>query len=221
MSRFPIILLAVAALIFYQNHVILTKMTEIDELHVSLDTNNTKKDALPNNALQIVGDTIQPEQNESGNVGTSANKGPIQPLQKEKLESFSGKEIDDVPHSCDIVPGKGTEGFGGYIVLEKVRNRLLEVQQELKKSQNKLPSVLCIVQTRRGRENLLESIQNTWGKQCDKLLVVSNTEVPGNNVINISPMMGEDTLENRWQKIRAIWNFVRDKYLGEYEYFHM
>ena len=90
-------------------------------------------------------------QSENGNFGESANKGPVQPFEKENhLESFPRKDNHNVPQSCDVAPGNGTEGFGGYIVLEKVRKRVLEVQQEVKMGINKrLPSVLRIVQTRR------------------------------------------------------------------------
>ena len=215
-SRFQLILLALGALILFQNHVILTKMDEINEISDEIE--------LPNNVMQIAeskNHSVIIEQN--GRVGVSLKRGPVQPRQKEnQLESFSGPVNDSVPHSCDVVPGNGTEGFGGYIVLEKIRKKVLEVQQEVKKSQNKrLPRVLCIVQTRRGRENLVESIKNTWGKRCDKLLVVSNAEVHDNSAINIPPIMGEDTMENLWQKRRAIWNFVYDKYVDEYEYFHL
>jgi hypothetical protein len=132
------------------------------------------------------------------------------------------KNTDElVKIGCSNEKGKGTEGEGGYKVLEKVRLGVIESKQsneELATSES--PRILCMIYTHSGRKDFVQAIVNTWGNQCDGFFASSNVTDPSTGSINI-PHIGEESYDNMWQKVRSMWAYAYDNFLDSYDYYHI
>ena len=124
-------------------------------------------------------------------------------------------------------PDKDLEGFGGYRVLQKVKMGLLELRQQQRQKQqssssSSSPRILCIVYTHSNRHYpYLQSVIDTWGRQCDGFIASSNLTNPKLNAVNI-PHRGIESYNNMWQKIRSTLVYIYTNYFTEeYDYYHV
>jgi hypothetical protein len=110
-----------------------------------------------------------------------------------------------------------------YAVIAKIRQGIIENEMQalqIPKAQNK-PRILCMVYTYEGaHETNLQAIVDTWATQCDGFLAASNVTNPDLGAVNIK-FFGAESYGNMWRKIEAMWKYVHEHYLNDYDYFHI
>lgn len=125
--------------------------------------------------------------------------------------------LADTPFVCDIPPGEGEEGPAGIQGLYKIKTAMKDAITE-----NPPPvKLLCMVYTHSNRhDNALQSVVETYAPQCDGFLAASNLTDPTVGAYNLSHY-GPESYGNMWNKVQAMWYFVHDHYLLEYDWFHI
>ena len=145
---------------------------------------------------------------------------PKMSIDPKRLITTKAKE-ELIKIGCSDEMGKGTEGEGGFKVLEKVQMGVIESRQsnaDLPIRKN--PRILCMVYTHSGRKEFVQAIINTWGMQCDGFFASSNITEPSTGSIDI-PHIGDESYDNMWQKVRSMWAYAYDNFLDSYDYFHI
>ena len=66
--------------------------------------------------------------------------------------------------------------------------------------------------------SLIRAMRETWASHCDGFVAFSNLTDPRIPALNI-PHEGPEAYENMWQKSRAIWKYIGQHYLEDYDYF--
>eukprot|EP00934_Nitzschia_sp_Nitz4_P005081 Nitzschia sp. Nitz4//scaffold10_size219509//106507//108807//NITZ4_001430-RA/size219509-processed-gene-0.132-mRNA-1//-1//CDS//3329532926//5071//frame0 len=118
----------------------------------------------------------------------------------------------EVPLVCNVPPGQGEEGPDGLRGLYKIKT-----------SENgPVPPVrlMCLVYTHSNQHDVLQSIAETWAPACDGFLAVSNVTDPNLGAFRV-PHNGTEAYENMWNKVQAMWQFVYENYLDDYDWFHI
>jgi glycoprotein-N-acetylgalactosamine 3-beta-galactosyltransferase len=133
-------------------------------------------------------------------------------LRKHPL-SFTYHPLGDAENVCKIPLGEGVEGEMGYQGLQKIR-----VMPESSSSPRK--KVLCLIYTHSGRHDRVRAIAETFGPRCDGFMAASNVTDPSIGAVNLLHE-GPESYDNIWLKVRAMWQYVHDHYLDEYDYFHI
>ena len=85
-------------------------------------------------------------------------------------------------------------------------------EQQTSKVTGKIPRVLCIVLTHsENHYTHIPTIQSTWGKKCDKLIISSDVDDPnlGSDVIRIKSQVGYWGI---WDKLQQTLLYVHEKY---------
>ena len=126
---------------------------------------------------------------------------------------------DNIAKSCRYKPGQGNEGKGGYEVLQKVRQGLLEDQEPPSTNKPK-PKILCMVYSYSKNEEQIEAIVNTWGQKCDGFFTSSDMENRELGILNLESK-GEESYGNMWQKTRKLLFYAYENYKDSYDYFHV
>ena len=118
----------------------------------------------------------------------------------------------NIPGVCDVPPGQGEEGPNGIQALYKIR------------AANDAPiprvKIFCMVYTHSNRHDVLQAIVETYATNCDGFLAASNVTDPTLGAYNL-PHIGPEAYENMWNKVQAMWLFVHDHYLLEFDWFHI
>ena len=81
------------------------------------------------------------------------------------------------------------------------------------------PKVLCMIYTMANRHAAqVRAIRETWAGGCDGFLAFSTENDPRIPAISI-PHDGEESYDNMWQKVRAIWRYVDQHYADDFDFF--
>lgn len=112
---------------------------------------------------------------------------------------------------CEKRPGRGEEGFYGMAGLRKITIMQEPIQPT---------KVLCIIYTYSLRHDVVRAVAETYGQRCDGFLAASNATDPQIGAFDLTHR-GREDYGNMWQKVRAIWQYVHDNYLEEYDFFHL
>jgi glycoprotein-N-acetylgalactosamine 3-beta-galactosyltransferase len=136
---------------------------------------------------------------------------------------------------CQIAPGAGEEGFGGYELLRYVHlngtdpipdsffmnetNSTIHVVNDIR-NLSSLPRILCSIYTYELRHHQIQAIGETWGWRCDGFFAASTKTNTTIGAIDL-PHHGEENYNNMWQKTRSILAFMFDNYMDEYDYFYL
>lgn len=126
---------------------------------------------------------------------------------------------DNIAKSCRYKSGQGNEGKGGYKVLQKVRQGLLEHQEQSSTNKPK-PKILCMVYSHSENEEQIEAIVNTWGQKCDGFFTSSDVENRELGILNLESK-GDESYGNMWQKTRKLLMYAYKNYKDSYDYFHV
>jgi glycoprotein-N-acetylgalactosamine 3-beta-galactosyltransferase len=81
--------------------------------------------------------------------------------------------------------------------------------------------ILCMiygVSTR--HQSHVRAIAETWGPRCDGFFVASNLTQPNIGTYNLTKI-GDDSYGNIWMKVVAMWNYVYQNYMNDFDYFHL
>eukprot|EP00934_Nitzschia_sp_Nitz4_P009436 Nitzschia sp. Nitz4//scaffold226_size53432//43746//44732//NITZ4_006707-RA/size53432-processed-gene-0.26-mRNA-1//1//CDS//3329542769//9426//frame0 len=113
---------------------------------------------------------------------------------------------------CDVPPGEGEEGPAGIQGLFKIKTSVKGPVPPVR--------IFCMVYTHSNRHDVLRSVVETYGPACDGFLAASNLTDPTLGAYSI-PRSGAESYSNMWNKVRAMWYFVHDHYLLEYDWFHI
>ena len=116
---------------------------------------------------------------------------------------------------CTPGKGRGMEDEGGYkIFAEKLR--VAEPMMD-----NDSSKLLCAVYSHASMYDLARTAALTWGYKCDGFLVFGDApSIPDLGFVQLDHT-GEESYENMWQKVRAIWAYIHHNYRDEYQYFHL
>ena len=155
-------------------------------------------------------------------MGTSLPSIPIIDYPPSSCQTLLSTDNDD---GKDIggIGDSGIEGFNGKAALLKIRQGMLHSQQIIRNSNQastpssrttssttpRVPRVLCMVYTASHRHDNLRAIANTWGRQCDGFIGISNETDLEIGAIAI-PHHGEESYDNMWQKLRFAYQYVLD-----------
>jgi glycoprotein-N-acetylgalactosamine 3-beta-galactosyltransferase len=115
-----------------------------------------------------------------------------------------------------------------YIAIQKVQRRLLEQQGQQKATSKQeqfssfsAPKVLCMVYTHQGsHDTYLRAIVDTWATQCDGFFAASNVTDESLGAIKLE-FPGPESYSNMWQKVLAMWKYVHEHYIDDFDYFHI
>ena len=115
---------------------------------------------------------------------------------------------------CRTPPGMGPEGLDASRLLQKIRPKYPS------KPLVRNPRILCLVYTNEDNHKLVETIVHTWGKKCDGFLAMSNVHDASIGALALDHE-GPESYSNMWQKTRSILKYAHDKYLDDFDFFHI
>jgi hypothetical protein len=79
--------------------------------------------------------------------------------------------------------------------------------------------ILCWVLTHPGsHDTKAAAVNRTWGSRCDRLVFVTTEEVP-ELPARVLDLAGPEGREQLWNKSKAMWMHVYDKYLNDADWF--
>ena len=143
-------------------------------------------------------------------------------LQTVGVQAREGTRTAHIPLThetvCALGPGQGMEDEGGYKLLaEKIQ--LVAENQHNNNGTN--PSLLCAIYSHQGMFDLARTAALTWGSHCDGFLIFGNgPTIPELGLLHL-PHEGDESYDNMWQKVRAIWTYVHDHYVDQFDFFHL
>ncbi|KAL3902895.1 MAG: hypothetical protein SGILL_010652 [Bacillariaceae sp.] len=121
--------------------------------------------------------------------------------------------------TCHIPPGIGEEGPAGIRALYKIYRHQQEEQKRLVSNpQKKKIRLLCMVYTHSNRHDVIRSIAETYGQECDGFLAASNLTDPTIGAYNLLHN-GPEAYQNMWNKVQKMWFYVYKHYLLEFDWF--
>lgn len=131
-------------------------------------------------------------------------------------DPFILREIPPIPFNmsvCDQEPGTGEEGPAGVKGLYKIKQGL--------KSQD-VPKIrlLCMVYSHSNRHDVVRSLAETYGRHCDGFWVASNLTDISIGAYAL-PHTGSESYDNMYIKIRAMWFYVYQHFLSDFDFFHI
>lgn len=118
----------------------------------------------------------------------------------------------DVPGVCDVPPGEGEEGPNGIQGLYKIKTAEKGPEPKLK--------LFCMVYTHSGRHDVLRSIVETYAPQCDGFMAATNYTEKSLGAFHLRHR-GSESYENMWNKVQAMWYYVYEHYLLDFDWFHV
>lgn len=118
----------------------------------------------------------------------------------------------ETPGVCNILPGEGEEGPNGIQALYKIKMADTGPTPKVK--------VFCMVYTHSNRHDVVRAIVETYASQCDGFLAASNQTDPTIGAYDL-PHLGPEAYENMWNKVQAMWWYVHEHYLLEFDWFHI
>ena len=118
---------------------------------------------------------------------------------------------------CDIAPGKGEEGPAGYRGLTKIQRAAKDEETAPASARTR---VLCMVYTHSSRHERLRSVAETWGSHCDGFFAASDQTDASIGAVHLLHE-GPEHYQNMWLKVHAMWRYVYDHYLEDYDFFHI
>lgn len=144
--------------------------------------------------------------------GVPSNKTPTQQHDLFYVKNHPLAFSASTPGVCDVPPGQGEEGPAGIQALYKLKTA----------NNGPVPKVriFCMVYTHSNRHDVLRSIVETYAPQCDGFLAASNATDPTLGAWNI-PHFGPESYENMWNKVQAMWFYVHQNFLLEFDWFHI
>ncbi len=80
------------------------------------------------------------------------------------------------------------------------------------------PRIFCGIFTIAGNHHKAKSIRNTWAKKCSFFIAFSTQDDLSIPAINLAHI-GEEKYNNMWQKTRAIWKYVHEYYIDDFDWF--
>lgn len=80
--------------------------------------------------------------------------------------------------------------------------------------------VFCMVYTHSNRHDILQSIVETYGQNCDGFLAASNLTDPSLGAFALTHD-GPEAYDNMWNKVRAMWEFIHQNFLLDFDWFHI
>jgi glycoprotein-N-acetylgalactosamine 3-beta-galactosyltransferase len=87
------------------------------------------------------------------------------------------------------------------------------------------PRIFCAVYTQAKSVKLQRAQYDSWGKRCNDFKFFSDALATGNAAreelptIVIAPEHGPESYDNMYHKVRAIWRYIAQRYLDEFDYF--
>lgn len=139
-----------------------------------------------------------------------------QKFPKNVHDPFTVRRTSPLPFNtsvCSREPGVGEEGPAGVAGLYKIK-------QSLKDPDVPKIRLLCMVYSHSNRHDVVRSLAETYGRRCDGFWVASNlTDIS----IGASALAhtGSESYDNMYIKIRAMWFYVYQHYLSEFDFFHI
>jgi glycoprotein-N-acetylgalactosamine 3-beta-galactosyltransferase len=121
----------------------------------------------------------------------------------------------NTPGVCDVPPGQGEEGPAGIQALYKLKTANNNNYGPVPKVR-----IFCMVYTHSNRHDVLRAIVETYAPQCDGFLAASNVTDPTLGAWNI-PHFGPESYDNMWNKVQAMWFYVHQNFLLEFDWFHI
>ena len=81
--------------------------------------------------------------------------------------------------------------------------------------------ILCLVLSTDTKENNQKSraVEQTWGKRCDKLLLIKNGTKTGELDGKLILAIDHEGRDQLWRKISAALKIIHDKYIEQYDWF--
>jgi len=116
-----------------------------------------------------------------------------------------------------------------YATIQKIRQGIVEHTEEKtpetkKKRKNddkNRPKLICMVYTYQGAHDTnLRAMVDTWATYCDGFWAASNMTDESLGAMKLE-FPGPESYSNMWQKVQAMWKFVNEHYIDEFDYFHI
>lgn len=107
-----------------------------------------------------------------------------------------------------------------FQVFQGIRSGVIKAKSMQGSTNTTSPRILCMIYTHSNQHHRVKAIVNTWGRECDGFFAASNATDLSINAINL-PHKGPEAYSNMWQKVRSMWAYAHDNFLGDYDYFHI
>ncbi len=79
--------------------------------------------------------------------------------------------------------------------------------------------IFCSVYThKKNHDERVKTVRDTWGKDCDGFLAISDKTDKSLGAANILHKGPEDW-NNMWQKVRSAWSYIYENYADSYDWF--
>lgn len=127
--------------------------------------------------------------------------------------SVYSQEILSSEYICALGPGRGFEQDYGYRLLSE---KIQIYKQPMKSS----PRILCLVYTYPKMRYLQQTQALTWGYRCNGYLAFSTETITNLGLVDLQHD-GDESYDNMWLKVRAIWKYVYQHYRNDYDFFHL
>jgi hypothetical protein len=135
-------------------------------------------------------------------------RSPIETLETIQIQSPS---FMDMP-SLDMV-SPCHQDFHGH-------KKVLDMIQVAKPLPNNPPKILCFIMTHSGNHaTRIQSVLNTWGRKCTKLVLASNTTDASIVGADVVQMQSKATWKHLWSKLQETLVYISTHYREEYDWF--
>lgn len=161
---------------------------------------------------------VETETNEYGEVGLS----PIETTMRSRTDVNNAQAKYVLSRKPNIGCPPQFKGLDKFDPTGTGTNQYLTSLKLMEKGLND-PTVLCYVITtsaEHGPSGKARAVHQTWGQQCDKLLLISDKEDSSIGAITVNmPNGNADTYDNLWMKNQAAQKYVFAEYGRKFDYF--
>jgi glycoprotein-N-acetylgalactosamine 3-beta-galactosyltransferase len=97
----------------------------------------------------------------------------------------------------------------GLDLIHVMRQEQQQPQVAENESKGNTTNIICFIMTNNDRALRVKTVQDTWGKRCNHVLVASDQDEP---LINAVAMSAASTYENLWNKLNETLHYIWDTY---------
>jgi glycoprotein-N-acetylgalactosamine 3-beta-galactosyltransferase len=128
------------------------------------------------------------------------------------VSTIQSPYLMDTPSLLDIMVSACHQDFHDH-------KKVLDFIQIAKPLPNP-PKILCFIMTHSGNHaTRIQSVLNTWGRKCDKLVLASNTTDASIVGADVVQMQSKATWKHLWSKLQETLVYISTHYHEEYDWF--
>jgi glycoprotein-N-acetylgalactosamine 3-beta-galactosyltransferase len=223
------------ASIFFASIQFFSHLTLVEDHHATLYSSSRSIGSSSQDSSSTGTAAVEDETRRSRKPHHDNSNVPIHRIITTKVDT-SPQRLIKSQYSLTRTPKCHPEGMMdelSYAVIQKIRRGLVVENQKIRKplslagetnmkeTETNRPKLLCMVYTYQGSHDTnLRAIVDTWATQCDGFWAASNVTDESLGAMKLE-FPGPESYSNMWQKVKAMWKYVHEHYIDEFDYFHI